>query len=213
MPNKTNRIAHGRFKLFLIILVAGVVALLLFVPINFAIVLAFDAAALVFLASTVAVWKRGTPSEMRKNAARDDGGRGMLLVISTIVIGVILVALVTMIGGTATRSIAGLMLVVVTQWLAWLFANIVWAFHYAHLFYDPLPGGADHGGLSFPGDAPPEFSDFCYFSLVVGMTFQVSDVQITSPQLRKTVLAHAMVAFSYNLGVLALTVNLIASAF
>jgi uncharacterized membrane protein len=89
---------------------------------------------------------------------------------------------------------------------------VVWAFHYAHLFYDPLTSGEDHGGLSFPGGSPPKFSDFCYFSFVIGMTFQVSDVEITSSHFRKIAMIHGMVAFFYNLGLLALTVNLIAGA-
>jgi uncharacterized membrane protein len=213
MSGKSDQIAHGRFKLFLALLVVGTAGLSLLAPANYAIVAAFDCAALIFLASTAMVWRQGTPNEMRKNAARDDGGRAMLLAVSTIMIGVILVALVTIMGGTASRTFSGLVLVVVTQLLAWIFANVVWAFHYAHLFYDPTSSGKDRGGLSFPGGAPPEFSDFCYFSLVVGMTFQVSDVQITSPHLRKIAMAHGMVAFFYNLCVLALTVNLVAGAF
>jgi uncharacterized membrane protein len=212
MRKKADRIAHRRFKLFLSLLVVGAGGLSLFIPINYAIVLAFDLAAMVFLASAAVVWKQGTPEEMRQNAARDDGGRAMLLVTSTIVIGVILVVLVTIVSGTQSRTPSGLTLVIVTQLLAWIFANIVWAFHYAHLFYDPTSSGDDRGGLTFPGGAPPDFSDFCYFSLVIGMTFQVSDVEITSRQLRKIVMAHGMVAFFYNLGVLALTVNLIAGA-
>jgi uncharacterized membrane protein len=212
MSRKFDSIAHGRFKLFLALLALGTAGLGIIVPFNYAAVVAFDCAALVFLASAIAVWRRGTPAEMRKNAARDDGGRAMLLAVSTIVIGVVLVALVTIMGGTASRTIGGLALVVVTQLLAWTFANVVWAFHYAHLFYDRTQSGNDQGGLSFPGSASPEFSDFCYFSFVVGMTFQVSDVRITSSSLRKIAMAHGMVAFFYNLGVLALTVNLIAGA-
>jgi uncharacterized membrane protein len=213
MLEKVDRVAHWRFKLFLALLVLGVLGLGQALPINYAIVLAFDFASLVFLVSTVSVWKKGTPSEMRMKAARDDGGRTLLLAISTILIAVILVVLVTIMGGAASRSMGGLALIVVTQLLAWMFANIVWAFHYAHLFYDAAASGNDHGGLSFPGSAAPEFSDFCYLSLVIGMTFQVSDVQVTSQHLRKIVLAHGMVAFVYNLGVFALTVNMISNIF
>jgi uncharacterized membrane protein len=211
MSGKIVRIAHGRFKLFLAFLVAGATGLVFFVPVEFAIALAFDFAAMVFLASTVIVWRKGTPAEMRRNAARDDGGRAMLLAVSTVVVSVILVVLVMIAGGPRIDT-TGLLLVIVTQLLAWLFANVVWAFHYAHLFYDAGLSGGDQGGLSFPSDAQPEFSDFCYFSVVVGMTFQVSDVEVTASHFRKTVMLHGMVAFFYNLGVLALTVNLLADA-
>ena len=212
MSKTVNQVSHKRFKIFLAVLVAGVAALAPFAPINYVIALAFDCAAIVFLISTVTVWRRGTSDEMRKNAARDDGGRIMLLIISTIVIGVILAVLVTIIGEKTSGTFAGLPFVIVTQLLAWIFANVVWAFHYAHLYYDRTEKGDDQGGLSFPGGAEPEFSDFCYFSMVIGMTFQVSDVEVTSPRFRKIVMAHGMVAFLYNLGVLALTVNLIAGA-
>jgi uncharacterized membrane protein len=212
MARQSDQIAQGRFKLFMALLAAGAIGLGFFVPITYAIVLAFDGAALIFMASAAVAWRHGTPEEMRKNAARDDAGRAMLLAVSTIVIVVILVVLVSIIGGSDSRTFAGLMLVIGTQLLAWLFANLVWAFHYAHLFYDPETKGGDKGGLSFPGDAQPEFSDFCYFSLVVGMTFQVSDVEVIAPHFRKVVMAHGLVAFFYNLGVLALTVNLIAGA-
>jgi uncharacterized membrane protein len=207
-----NTIAHGRFKLFLALLIAGVTCWGFYIPVEYAVAIAFDASALVFLLSTAQLWKSGSPEELRKNAARDDGGRAMLLTVSTVVIGVILVVLVEIIGDKSSRTPSGLAVVIATQVLAWLFANLVWAFHYAHLYYDPAGKGRDQGGLSFPGNAPPNFSDFCYFSLVVGMTFQVSDVEITTSRFRKIAMTHGLVAFFFNLGVLALTVNLIAGA-
>lgn len=88
----------------------------------------------------------------------------------------------------------------------------MYAVHYAHMFYDRDAGGGDHKGLNFPGTEQPVFQDFCYFAFVLGMTFQVSDVEIASHRLRRTATLHALVAFSFNIGVVALTVNVVASA-
>ena len=96
--------------------------------------------------------------------------------------------------------------------LSWLMVHTVLAFHYAHKYYDDDPSGilAHAGGLEFPGDITPGYLDFAYFSFVIGMTFQVSDIQITSKQLRKLALFHGLIAFGLNTFVVALTINLIA---
>lgn len=84
--------------------------------------------------------------------------------------------------------------------------------HYAHRFFDCVSDGTDHGGLSFPGTDNPTFLDFCYFAFVLGMTFQVSDVQITSSRIRAEAMVHGLIAFMFNIGILALTVNLVANS-
>ena len=65
------------------------------------------------------------------------------------------------------------------------------------------------GGLIFPNDEPPDYFDFAYFSFVIGMTWQVSDVQITSRRIRRIVLMHALLSFVYNTVILALSINII----
>src|SRR5262249_31805583 len=96
--------------------------------------------------------------------------------------------------------------------LAWFFMNTMFALHYAHDFYGDAEGPteADARGLDFPGRAEPDYWDFLYFSFTIGMTFQVSDVQIESHRLRRTALAHGVLAFFFNVVVLALTINIIA---
>jgi uncharacterized membrane protein len=74
--------------------------------------------------------------------------------------------------------------------------------------------GLQHaGGLDFPGEREPDYMDFAYFSFVIGMTFQVSDVQITSRLLRKLVLVHGMLSFGFNTVILALTINTVSALF
>jgi uncharacterized membrane protein len=93
--------------------------------------------------------------------------------------------------------------------LSWTLIHAIFAFHYARVYYStPGPLGA---GLEFPADDRPDYWDFVYFSFVIGMTFQVSDVQVTSKVLRRFVVAHGFVSFFFNVAILALTVNLSAN--
>jgi uncharacterized membrane protein len=108
-------------------------------------------------------------------------------------------------------SLAGLVVV-----LSWTLIHTVFAVHYAHAFYGdgPSPGPDDAGGLLFPGnDQAPDFWDFFYFSLVLGMTCQVSDVQITGKHMRRLASAHGALSFFFNTVILALTINFLVGAF
>jgi uncharacterized membrane protein len=90
--------------------------------------------------------------------------------------------------------------------LGWLTLHTMASFHYANLFY-ARRDGVEARGLDFPGTDEPGPWDFLYFAFVIGMTAQVSDVAVTSPGLRRTVLAHGVAAFFYNTVILALAVN------
>jgi uncharacterized membrane protein len=120
-----------------------------------------------------------------------------------------IVALLGMSGGNQREPIH-LLLGVVTILLSWAFTHIMFALHYAHEYYDE--DGGQGGGLLFPGDLKePDYWDFVYFSYVIGMTSQVSDVQITCRPIRHTVSAHGIISFIFNVTLLALTVNIAAS--
>lgn len=205
-----RRLPHPRFLLFLVVLVGAAAAAVPLLPLADAIVIAFDLAAFMFLISVGPLWWSGTPSRMRDDAARDDGGRILLLLVSGVVAVVILVALGRVVGSRTMLGPPDLALVILTLVLAWSFVNTIFAFHYAHLYYERSVLERDHVVLEFPETCAPEFSDFCYFFFVIGMTFQVSDVAIASPRLRRIVTLHAVLAFFFNLGVLALTINVLA---
>jgi uncharacterized membrane protein len=103
---------------------------------------------------------------------------------------------------------------VATVFLSWVAMHVIYAVHYAHVFYDPAErSGADkvRGGLEFPGEKEPHYWDFVYFSFVIGMTCQVSDVQVTARDMRHFVTAQGIIAFFYNTVVVALAVNVAAS--
>jgi uncharacterized membrane protein len=103
-------------------------------------------------------------------------------------------------------------MVAVTLFVSWLVTQIVFALRYAHEYYQrSSPAHSIDGGLDFPGDQKPDYWDFLYFAMVLGMTFQVSDVQITSRKLRRLAIVHGLIGFLFNTVIIALTVNIASS--
>lgn len=95
--------------------------------------------------------------------------------------------------------------------LSWLFIQTVFAFHYAHRYYfEEKQQEADGPGLEFPGGLDPDYFDFLYYSHVVGMTSQVSDVQVTSREMRRLTLVHGVLSFAFNMLIVALSINVVA---
>ena len=96
---------------------------------------------------------------------------------------------------------------------SWLLIQTVFAFRYAHVYYQLHGAGKQTvGGLDFPGEQDPDYFDFLYYAHVVGMTSQVSDVVVTSRGMRHLTLLHSLTAFAFNMLVLALSINLMAGA-
>jgi uncharacterized membrane protein len=94
---------------------------------------------------------------------------------------------------------------------SWLFIQTIFAYHYAHLYYhEEKHKEPDGPGLEFPGGQDPDYFDFLYYSHVIGMTFQVSDVQTTSREMRRLTLFHSVLSFGFNMLILALSINVVA---
>jgi uncharacterized membrane protein len=95
---------------------------------------------------------------------------------------------------------------------SWLLIHTSFTLRYAHIFYGDheIKPNTHAGGLDFPGDDLPDYLDFAYFSFVLGMTFQVSDVQITSKRFRRLALLHGLISFIFDTTMIALTINIIA---
>lgn len=167
-----------------------------------------------YLVLAYALIARSQIDQIRRHAAMQDEGRLGILVLTVAAalasLGAIVVKLAS--GPTlgSSRQPADLALATVTILLSWAFIHTIFALHYAHEFYDEN-GGAG-GGLNFPGKDPPDYWDFVYFSFVIGMTSQVSDVAVACKPIRRTVTAHGIVSFVFNAALLALTVNIAASA-
>jgi uncharacterized membrane protein len=95
--------------------------------------------------------------------------------------------------------------------LSWLFIQTVFTFRYAHGYYfEEKQGEPDGPGLQFPGGLDPDYFDFLYYVFVVGMTSQVSDVQVTSREMRRLTLVHGVLSFGFNMLILALSINVVA---
>ncbi len=203
-----NRLAPPRFVLFLALLVAGFFGywqLGSATSLTDAAAMSFDLAAVVFLFSVIPLL-RADDASMRRHAAQNDANRVLVLIVTTIVTTVVLAA----IAGELPKAEAGerfaMAKLIVTLALTWLFANTVYAMHYAHLYYSECDGG-DRQGLDFPDEETPDYLDFIYFSFTLGMTFQTSDVQITGREIRRISTLHSLAAFVFNLGVIAFTIN------
>ena len=107
--------------------------------------------------------------------------------------------------GRISLSVAALL-------LSWLLIHTLFAFHYARLYYFRPPEQKTHQrGLRFPDDDEPDYLDFAYYSFVVGMTSQVSDVAVLSRQMRRLTTIHGVLSFIYNIAILAMSINIIGS--
>jgi uncharacterized membrane protein len=205
-----KRIAPPRFIAFVIVLAivaigAGVWPFDL--KLGRALLLGFDAASALFLVSLYPLLGDEI-AEMRQRSEENDANRAGLLALTGLVMLVVLVAVANELAGKPTPVTVAL--VIATLTLAWLFSNTVYALHYAHLYYSDCDGdGNDDGGIEVPKTDEPDYWDFLYFSFTLGMTFQTSDVQITSRAVRRVVTGHAFAAFVFNLGVLAFTINVL----
>jgi uncharacterized membrane protein len=172
------------------------------------ILLGWDVGVLLYLVTSYRTAARASISTIRQRAAINDDGAIALLVLAT---------------GAALASLAAVLvefgrapgwyqiaLGVSTILLSWTFMHWIFALHYAREFYGAC-GDKHAGGLSFPGKEDPDYWDFFYYSLVVAMTAQVSDVQITSKTMRRLTTVHSVASFFFNVAVLALTVNIVSS--
>jgi uncharacterized membrane protein len=152
--------------------------------------------------------------EIRRRAAEDDEGAVALLVLTSLSALAIMGAIVAELGiaksaGQPASGI-GIAIAMVTILASWAFVHTIFALHYAHEYYGER---GDHavGGLTFPGRQAPDYWDFLYFSVVIAMTSQVSDVVITSKVIRRIVTIHGTLAFFFNVAVFALTVNIVSN--
>jgi uncharacterized membrane protein len=173
-----------------------------------------------FLALTVYAAGDAPPERLRARARRQDSSRWVILGLIVLAAAVSLVAVAVLLhkqdGETLVQLVARIALVAGVVMASWSLTHSVFSLHYAHGYYGdgPTPGSDDAGGLLFPGeDKFPDFWDFLYFSLVIGMTCQVSDVQITGKHMRRLAAMHGVLSFFFNTVILALTINFLVSAF
>jgi uncharacterized membrane protein len=211
------RIVRARPRLFLSLAVGALVTAALAVLTDWRpatrLLVGWDTSVGLYLALASHVMSGADIERIRHRAALEDEGQFAILVLTVAAalasLGAIFVELGSANAAGAVRRPPHVALAALTILLSWAFIHTIFALHYAHEFYDETAGG----GMAFPGgDADPDYWDFVYFSFVIGMTSQVSDVAVTSKRIRRAVAAHGVIAFVFNAALLALTVNIAASA-
>ncbi len=210
-----SKVAPPRFILFLLVL-AGTFAVLrlgLHYGAADSLVVGFDLAAFLFAASLWPYHRDHKAADMRRHAAGNDANRTMVLLITGVVSLTILAAIVAELPAAQHGSAMAIAKLILTLLLAWLFTNLVFMLHYAHMHYarssDP---DTDLGGFEFPGTPDPDYWDFFYFALTAGMSFAASDVNVTRGAVRHIVVLHCLLSFLFNIGVLAFSINVLAGA-
>jgi len=175
---------------------------------------AWDVGVALYLTLACHMMRVSEVGDIRRRAAGEDEGRIGILVLTAAAamasFGAIIAELGSSFGPGSARQPHQLILATATILLSWFFTHTIFALHYAHEFY--TEDGGRGGGLLFPGSEVPDYWDFIYFSFVIGMTSQVSDVAVSCKPIRRTVAAHGILSFVFNAALLALTVNIAASA-
>lgn len=179
------------------------------------IMIAWSVFAFSYIITSFIVFFTQSSAEIRKHSKQEDGSRVFvfLLVLATSFASLFTVLIIMLSQNSRETPKAIFMLVAISgMLLSWLMVHTIFAFHYAHLYYgDDSNDTSKHAeGLEFPNEKKPDYVDFAYFSFVIGMTFQVSDVDVTSKSIRRLVLLHGLLSFGLNTFVVALTINLIA---
>ena len=159
----------------------------------------------------------GDPVAVRHSAVLQDAGRRLVFVIVLLAscgsLWIVWALLGLAKGQSGSAYAVPMVLAPLSVVLSWCLVHTLYALRYAHIYYGAGEiHGTHHGGLEFPGDHLPDFMDFAYYSFVVGMTAQVSDVQVSSRRLRRLTLVHGVISFAFNTVILALTINALASA-
>lgn len=206
-------VGHARLFVALILGAAGVYLLpQRWGPMERAIA-GWDMFCIAFLAITAPLLRGLPPSRMEANARAQETGEWTLFFM--ILTGAIIsfAAIIAVFGAIKQSSGAGkaerVGVVAATLLLSWLLTQVIFALRYAHEYYSRSPGAHTiDRGLDFPSEKHPDYGDFLYFSVVLGMTFQVSDVQITARKFRRLATLHGLLGFLFNTVIIALTVNL-----
>jgi uncharacterized membrane protein len=211
------RVVTSRRRLF-IGLACGLIAALLLprgATVSTRWVLAWDIGVGLFLILALYLFLTEEHGRMARDARAQQEGEWTVFAITVGAVAVSFVAIIEEFAGAAalhggTRALH-VCLVALTLVLSWLMMQFTFTFRYAHEYYSSSGDGPEvDGGLKFPGDDKPDYMDFLSFSLVLGMTFQVSDVEVTSRKLRRLATLHGFLGFLFNTVILALTVNIAA---
>lgn len=222
MPEKKTSRSHTFFerlhaihKIIICVFLAAVVYLLADIENNALtrFMIGWNTFSLCLIIMTWITFKITTPKEIRKQAGLQDASRVVIFIIILIsTFASFFAVLLLVISEKKDTEALDIPVAIAGMFLSWFLVHTIFAMRYAHIYYGDheTKPGTHHGGLIFPEDDKPDYTDFAYFSFVLGMTFQVSDIQVSSKRLRKLALLHGVLSFGFNTIIVALTINIIA---
>ena len=180
-------------------------------------VLTWEAFALTSMVMAWFIISTKDPYEARRNARLQDASATILFALVICAATASLLAVGLVLHDVKNLDSSAMLLHVIASaaaiLISWTFVHTIFALRYAHLYFANAHERERHetaGGLMFPGKGVPGYTDFAYFSFVVGMTCQVSDVQISAPEMRRLALVHGLISFLFNTAILAMFVNIVA---
>jgi uncharacterized membrane protein len=211
---KPFRVIRGHPRLILAVVLGVVVALALPHSLRGStrLLIGWDCGAIFYLTTAFILAQQFDIKRARLRAGQYDEGALLILVLTVAAAVISLAAIVVELGASHNNDTSdrfGLALAAGTTMLSWGLIHMMFAFHYAHRCHGDLDQSCR--GLAFPQEEHPNYWDFIYFSFVIGMTFQVSDVQVTSTPMRRLVVAHGVISFFFSVAILALAINMGAS--
>jgi uncharacterized membrane protein len=210
--------AHHRFFVACFFALASFLVLRHHASLDARVVAAWNAFALSTVVLAWLILSTQDPYEVRRTARLQDGSRTFLFVVVISAATVSLFAVFILLGSSKNLPAGSLAVHVGLSFaavvLSWMLVHTTFALRYAHFYYRDahrLDRDKIKGGLVFPSEANPDYLDFAYFSFVIGMTCQVSDVQISSRPMRRLAMVHGLISFAFNTAILAIFVNIVAS--
>jgi uncharacterized membrane protein len=173
-------------------------------PATRSLLLAFDVGVLTYLLLMVHLFSKASAASMRGRAELEEDGKWAVLTTSLFVALAVLGALSNDLHAAKTKSLVDIFLASSTIFFSWIFVAFTFSQQYAHAFY------TKPDQLQFPGTLHPNYWDFLYFSTVLSMCCQTSDVLITDSSVRRLVLLHSVISFFFNVIIISITVNVVA---
>jgi len=175
--------------------------------------LSWDAGVISFLLLTLPFASCGDTKEMRQRARAHDAGSRVILLVTLLASVASVGALIAELSDAKAHPSGDfrVALAAATVVVSWFFVQVVFAIHYAHVYYLEGEGGKHHGGLDFGPEGEPDYWDFVHFALVMGATAQTADITFTSRRMRRIGSLHTLVAFGFNTAILATMINLAAN--
>ena len=197
---------HGRFYAAAA-LGAAVYAAMTLAHVAVAAAAAGDTFFVVYLAASAWLVVNSTKADVKQRAGIEDEGAMIVIALALVAVAFSVAGIFIVLNQAHRPGLLSLTLALAAAPLGWCMLHTVSAFHYVNLYYFASAKEASDRTLEFPGTEEPDLWDFMYFSLVIGMTAQVSDVQVRTTAMRRAVTGHSVISFFFNTVLIAMAVN------